>query len=46
VADRLKAQGVRVSLINPRMVRLVTNRHVTEADVPAVVSAFRDALAG
>ncbi|MDR7417951.1 MAG: low-specificity L-threonine aldolase [Armatimonadota bacterium] len=46
LAGRLREQGVRVSLIGPRMLRLVTNRHVMLDDVPLVVAAFRAALAG
>lgn len=44
VAERLRAYGVRVSLMGPRMIRLVTNRHVTGDDVPMVVTAFEAAL--
>jgi threonine aldolase len=46
VVDRMKSAGVRVSVLNAHMLRLVTNRHVTDDDVPAVVSAFRSALRG
>jgi threonine aldolase len=45
VADRLRERGVRVSLIGARMIRLVTNRHVTVDDVPAIAEAFGAALA-
>ncbi len=44
VAERLRSLGVRASTIGPRRMRLVTNRHVTPDDVPAVVDAFRSAL--
>jgi threonine aldolase len=46
LAGRLRGQGVRVSLIGPGMIRLVTNRHVAMDDVPLVAAAFRAALAG
>ncbi|MDQ7857437.1 MAG: low-specificity L-threonine aldolase [Armatimonadota bacterium] len=44
VAERLRARGVRVSLVGPRAIRLVANRHVTQDDVPEVVEAFRAVL--
>jgi threonine aldolase len=44
VADQVRAQGVRVGVMGPHTIRLVTNRHVAAGDVPTVVAAFREAL--
>jgi threonine aldolase len=44
VADRLRARGVRVSIVGARGVRLVANRHVTLDDVPRVIDAFAAVL--
>ncbi len=41
IAAGLRDHGVRVSAVGPHRLRLVTNRHVTPDDVPAVVDAFR-----
>lgn len=45
LAATLARRGVRVSSPGPRRLRLVTHRHVSADDVPAVVDAFRWALA-
>lgn len=44
VAERLQARGVRVLATGAHAIRIVTNRHVTAADAPAVIEAFRSAL--
>ncbi len=44
VATDLRARGVKVGLLGPHRLRLVTNRHVTPEDVPVVVEAFRAAV--
>ena len=44
VATDLRARGVKVGLLGPHRLRLVTHRHVTPDDVPIVVEAFRAAL--
>ncbi len=44
IAARMQAHGVRVSVPGPRRLRFVVNRHVSDADVPAVVAAARTAL--
>jgi threonine aldolase len=45
VADRLRGEGVLVSVIGPAAFRLVTHRHVTRAMAERAVAAFRKALA-
>lgn len=45
VAERLARRGVRVWATGAHAMRLVTNRHVAASDVPAVIAAFRYALA-
>jgi threonine aldolase len=44
VAVRLRDLGVRVSVLGPTRLRLVTHRHVGLDDVPVVVDAFRAVL--
>jgi threonine aldolase len=44
VAERLRSRGVKASIIGPHRMRLVTNRHVTPGDLPAIVEAFRFAV--
>ncbi len=44
VAKELRSRGVLAGVVGPRRMRLVTNRHVSSADLPAVVEAFRHAL--
>ncbi len=44
MAGELRSHGVKVGVMGPHRMRLVTNRHVTLADIPVVVSAFRAAL--
>lgn len=44
VAAGLRDRGVRISTVGPHRLRLVTNRHVTPDDVPAIVDAFRRAV--
>lgn len=46
VAEQLRVRGVRVLATAAHTIRIVTNRHVTAADAPAVIAAFRSALAG
>lgn len=45
-ADALRALGVWVGAPGHRLLRLVTHRHITEADVPVVSAAFQAVLAG
>jgi threonine aldolase len=44
LAGRLRDRGVKVSVLGAHAVRLVTNRHVSEDDIPAVAAAFRAVL--
>jgi threonine aldolase len=44
VAARLRQRDVRVSVPGPQRLRFVVHRHVTDADVPAVVDAVRNTL--
>jgi acetylornithine/succinyldiaminopimelate/putrescine aminotransferase len=46
VAERLRAEGVLVSVIGPAAFRLVTHRHITRASVESAVTSFRKVLAG
>jgi threonine aldolase len=46
VARRLGTRGIRALATGTHSMRLVTNRHVGDADVPVVLEAFRAALAG
>jgi threonine aldolase len=43
-ADLLRSRGVRVSVMGPRRIRLVTHRHIRPQDVPVVVETFKAAL--
>ncbi len=43
-AEALRGRGIRVSVIGPRRLRLVTHRHIVPEDVLIVVDAFRTAL--
>ena len=45
LAAKLSERGVLITSSGPQRVRAVTNYHVTEADIPLVVEAFREALA-
>ncbi|MGQ0551032.1 MAG: low-specificity L-threonine aldolase [Armatimonadota bacterium] len=44
-AGELRNRGVKVGVMSPHRMRLVTNRHVTLDDVPVVIEAFRAVLA-
>ncbi|MDR7523111.1 MAG: low-specificity L-threonine aldolase [Armatimonadota bacterium] len=44
VATALGEHGVRVGVVDASHLRLVTHRHVTPSDLPAVVDAFRAAM--
>ncbi len=43
-AEALRGRAIRVSVIGPRRLRLVTHRHITPEDVPGVVAGFRRVL--
>ena len=45
LADRLKAEGVRVGPKPPNQIRAVTNYHVTSEDIDYALAAFRKVLA-
>ena len=42
--EELKHAGIRGHLADPQTIRLVTHRHIVEADVERVAAAFRDLL--
>jgi threonine aldolase len=44
LAAQLRERGVKVSVLGAHAIRLVTNRHVSEDDVPAVAAALRSVL--
>jgi threonine aldolase len=46
LVGRLEERGVRILALGPDRLRAVTNYHVTAADVPVALAAFREALEG